>query len=582
MKKYLLGICLTLPFFVFSQTFTKVTDSPLSTHPGDSRSVNWVDVSNDGYIDCFISNGPSSGQNNSLFLNNSNGGFTLVQNDPIVMDGKPSDGATFADIDNDGDLDAFVVNWYNRHNMAYLNNGLGQFTQVTDGLWVTNSGYSETAAFGDYDNDGFVDLYVTNSEGISRNFLYRNKGAHVFEKINEGSMVTDQSASRNVSWSDIDGDGDLDLFITNELGQKDELYKNNAGTSFEKLTDVEITSEGFSTMSSSWADMDNDGDLDLFLATNQTKNQLYRNEGDFVFTKLSNSAVSASNTNSFSSAWSDIDNDGDLDLFVTNAFASGIRLKNNLYLNDGHGEFTAVDEGVVVTDAGWSFGCAFGDYDNDGFQDLVVATTRFDGNDEFDYLYHNDGNENHWIMLSLVGTVSNRSALGAKVRVKSLIDNVPVWQMREVSSQSAYCSQNDMRAHFGLGDAVVVDSVIIEWPSGIVQYLTNLSINQIITVEEELINSTGSINDRIELNLFPNPTDSNIQISASFGKYVDKLSMEVISSSGQVVFSSSFQVGGSQWLYGLELRDYKVSPGIFLVKISTGENEIIRRVVYQQ
>ncbi len=578
MKNYFVAICVAFPFLGMTQTFTKVTDSPLSTHPGDSRSVNWVDVSNDGYIDCFISNGPSSGQNNSLFLNNSNGGFTLVENDPIVTDNKPSDGASFADIDNDGDLDAFVVNWYNRHNMAYLNNGMGQFTQVTDGLWVTNSGYSETAAFGDYDNDGFVDLYVTNSEGIRRNFLYRNRGENNFENVEEGSLVTDQSASRNVSWSDIDGDGDLDLFVTNELGQKDALYKNNAGTSFEKITDVEITSEGFSTMSSSWADIDNDGDLDLFLATNQTKNQLYRNDGDFVFTKLSNSAVSASNTNSFSSAWSDIDNDGDLDLFVTNAFASGTRLKNNLYLNDGHGEFTAVDEGVVVTDAGWSYGCAFGDYDNDGFQDLAVATTRFDGKDEVDYLYHNDGNDNHWIMLSLVGTVSNRSAIGAKVRVKSFINGAPIWQMREISSQSAYCSQNDMRAHFGLGDAEVVDSVMIEWPSGIVQYVTDISINQILSIEEQLINSSGSSNDLIELNVYPNPTDSNIQINASFGEYVDKLSMEIVGSGGQVVFSTIVHVGGSQWLYAFDLKQLNASPGTYFIKIKTATSEIIEIV----
>ncbi|MBL0007189.1 MAG: VCBS repeat-containing protein [Saprospiraceae bacterium] len=160
---------------VNAQLFTKVTDSPLSTIKGDSRSVNWVDVNRDGFVDCFISNGPQAGQNNMLYINDTNGNFTAVADDPIVMDVMPSDGATFADIDNDGDLDGFVVNWYNKNNLAYINDGSGKFTQVLDGIWVNHFGYSETAAFGDYDNDGLVDLYVTNSAGTKKNFIQEHR-----------------------------------------------------------------------------------------------------------------------------------------------------------------------------------------------------------------------------------------------------------------------------------------------------------------------------------------------------------------------------------------------------------------------
>ncbi|MFZ1677695.1 MAG: CRTAC1 family protein, partial [Saprospiraceae bacterium] len=507
MKFLFLSILIFISGLVSAQMFTKIIDSPLSTTKGDSRSVNWVDVNGDGYVDCFISNGPQAGQNNMLYINDTNGGFTAVLDDPIVMDGMPSDGATFADIDNDGDLDAFVVNWYNRNNMAYINDGTGKFTQVLEGIWVNHLGYSETASFGDYDNDGLVDLYVTNSEGNKNNFLYRNLGQHVMQNVTGVTPVTDIATSRCVSWTDIDSDGDPDLFVTNENSEKENLYRNDGGL-FVKLTQPVITADEFSTMSGSWGDIDNDGDLDLFLANDGSKNQLFRNDGNFAFSRILTTDISNASARSFSSAWADIDNDGDIDLFVTNAFQTGVRLKNKLYLNDGTGDLSEVTNEVVATDTGWSYGCAFGDYDNDGFQDLAVATTRFGINDERDYLYHNNGNANHWILLTLKGTDSNRSAIGAKVRVKAVINGKSVWQMREISSQSAYCSQNDMRAHFGLGDATIVDSILIEWPSGIKQYKTGVLPNQILSIEEGLVNAVKDEMPTFGFKVFPNPTHS--------------------------------------------------------------------------
>lgn len=570
---------LLLPVLAISQNFTKVTGNPLTTLTGDSRSVNWVDINNDGFVDCFISNGPSGGQHNTMFINDAAGGFVLLEDDPIGSDGEPSDGATFADIDNDGDVDAFVVNWYNRHNLAYVNDGSGHFTRVTQGQWVTNSGFSETAAFGDYDDDGLVDLYVTNSDGISRNFLYRNQDGISFERIGDGAMGTDQSASRNVNWMDIDADGDLDLFVTNESSQKEQLYRNDGGGVFESVTTTALTSGTFSTMSSSWADMDNDGDLDVFLATNGSRNQLYRNDGNMNFTPLSDSDVTKNITRSFSSAWADIDNDGDLDLFVTNAFGSG-RLKNNMYINDGQGGFTEVTEGAEVTDDGWSYGCAFGDYDNDGFQDLAVATTRYGGEDEANYLYHNEGNDHHWIMFSLEGSVSNRSAIGAIVRVKAFLNGEDVWQMREISSQSAYCSQNDMRPHFGLADAVMVDSVIIEWPSGIVQYMTDVQANQIFPVKEEFVNAVDEVNDGIALSVFPNPTDSNLQISGYSTNPFEKLIVELLSMDGAIVYASEQEAPLGAWKHEINLLDSLVIAGTYILHIRHGENEEVKKIFF--
>ena len=565
---------------VNAQLFTKVTDSPLSTIKGDSRSVNWVDVNRDGFVDCFISNGPQAGQNNMLYINDTNGNFTAVADDPIVMDVMPSDGATFADIDNDGDLDGFVVNWYNKNNLAYINDGSGKFTQVLDGIWVNHFGYSETAAFGDYDNDGLVDLYVTNSAGTKKNFLYKNLGGNNMELVTGISPVTDLFSSRNVSWSDIDSDGDLDLYVTNENGEKENLYRNNGGGSFEKMTDLIITTDGFNTMSSSWGDIDNDGDLDLFLANDGSKNQLFRNDGNFVFTRMLTTDVSKVNAKSFSSAWADIDNDGDLDLFVTNAFQNGQRLKNNLYLNDGTGHLTEVTNEVVVMDEGWSYGCAFGDYDNDGFQDLAVATTRFGNVDEADYLYHNNGNSNHWLMVSLEGNVSNKSAIGAKIRVKAIVNGTAVWQMREISAQSAYCSQNDMRAHFGLADATLVDSMVIEWPSGIRQYRTGVLPNQILDIEEDLVNAVREELPSFGFKVFPNPTNSVIQMEAQFSESLKVLMVEVFGDTGQVIYKTTFSNVSGLWQHQIDLRKFQLTPGQYIVRVGNGLSAEERKIIY--
>jgi len=442
--------------------------------------------------------------------------------------------------------------------------------------------YSETASFGDYNNDGLVDLYVTNSEGNKKNFLYKNLGSHTMEAVVMGSPVTDAGASRNVSWTDIDDDGDLDLFVTNESWEKDQLYRNDGDGSFTKLTEPLITVDPFSTMSSSWGDIDNDGDLDVFLANDGSKNQLFRNDGNFVFTRILTTDISTASAKSFSSAWSDIDNDGDLDLFVTNAFQTGVRLKNKLYINDGTGDFTEVTDDVVVMDQGWSYGCAFGDYDNDGFQDLAVATTRFGNADEADYLYHNNGNENHWLMVSLEGKTTNRSAIGAKVRVKAVLNGVAIWQMREIFAQSAYCSQNDMRAHFGLGDAVLVDSIVIEWPSGIVQHMTNVLPNQILAIEEDLVNAVSPERPSFGLKIFPNPTSSSIQLEAHFTNQSNELLLEVFGDTGQIVYSSTFSHVGGLWQHHLDLKKLQLIPGQYIVRLSNGVSVEERKVVFIQ
>ncbi len=565
-----------------AQTFTKITSGPVVTALGDSRSVNWIDVNKDALLDLMITNGPAGGQNNFLYLNDGSGGFIAITNDTIVKDGKPSDGATWADTDNDGDPDCFVANWYNFNGLFYNNNGNGTFTYNSAAGLSTGISYSETASWGDYDKDGFVDLYVARSGGTiatNRNHLYHNNGNNTFTKITNGSLVNDAYVSRSVNWTDTDKDGDLDLFVSNEgvTNNNENFYRNEGNGTFTKLTSGSLLNAGEKTMSSSWADFDNDGDLDVFLTNENAANALYRNEGNFNFTKLLSDTVSKGTHNSFSSAWSDVDNDGDLDLFATNSYLGSTKLTCLYYLNNGNSTFTRIGNSALTADSGWTYGCAFGDYDNDGFEDLAVATVRFQGIDKPDYLFHNDGNSNNWITVSLVGTTTNKSSIGTKIYVKATINGFPIWQLRELSAQSSYCGQNDMRAHFGLGNAVSIDSIKIEWLSGLVQSFDSVGINQFINITEgSLAIDVPTIKKNKEIVIFPNPSKGMIRISNCTLVAGDVI--YISNTSGEIL--SQLKISTATNFLEIDLKKQGcTSPGNYFITIAGKSGSVLKKII---
>lgn len=463
-------------------TFTKVSTGPVATDSGDSRSVNFIDYDNDGNLDLHITNGPQAGAKAYLYHGNGDGTFTKITNDTLVNTVAAADGATWADYDNDGDLDCFVATWWNQKNLLFNNNGNGTFTRIMTGLIVTENTYSEAASWGDYDQDGFLDIYVCNSAVVLQNPFYRNNGDGTFTKITTGPQSTDGGKSRVGVWGDYDNDNDIDLFVANEDNQNDNFYRNNGDGTFFKITGMPPANGGRSSFSASWGDIDNDLDLDLLVANWGQDEQLYINNGDGTFTPRSSGAPIADAGFSVSSSFADVDNDGDLDLFVTNAFNDFFDY-DFFYLNDGAGNFTRNMTDTIATDPGWSYGCAFGDIDKDGDLDLAVAKC-FDANEK-NSLFMNDGNSNHWISITCVGVESNRSAIGAVVKIKAAIDGVtPIWQMRQITSQSGYAGQNSMDAHFGLGLAAAIDSMTITWPSGFVTTQTNLSVDSFLTIVE--------------------------------------------------------------------------------------------------
>ncbi|MBI5726441.1 MAG: VCBS repeat-containing protein [Ignavibacteriales bacterium] len=477
----LLVILLLMAVLLHAQIFEKiVTGSPV-TDAGDSRAVTWIDYDNDGDLDLFVTNGPRLGENNFFYENLGNGDFLKRTDVVITKDKAPSDGATWGDYNNDGYPDLYVANWWGVKGLFYKNNGDKTFTQLTNAAPALDPSYSETASWGDYNRDGFLDLYVCNSAGTKKNNLYKNNGDGSFTKITSGTPVTDAKSSRNVDWVDYNADGFPDLFVANENGEHENLYKNNGDGTFTTASIPSLTNNFGNSASSNWEDIDNDGDLDVFIANYENqKNYLLVNDGINVFTK--STAFNNEISNSFCSTFGDIDNDGDLDLFVTNAFTGTDKTVNFLYINNGHGSYIRDTAEIVSKDLGWTYGAAFGDYDGDGDLDLFAA--RCFQATENNSLYKNNGNGNHWLQINLQGVKSNKSAIGAVVKVKALINGSPVWQQRRVTGQNGYCSQN-LRLHFGLAASTVVDSIVIHWPSGIMQSQTALLVDTILTIKED-------------------------------------------------------------------------------------------------
>jgi hypothetical protein len=503
-----------------------------------------------------------------------------------------SGGVALFDYDNDGWLDVYFVNGSTFDALKgkerapraglFRNNRNGTFTDVTEKAGVANERWGFGAAVGDFDNDGWADLYVTN---YGKNRLYRNNGDGTFADVAERMGVAVDTWSAGASWGDYDGDGRLDLFVAGYVdfdiknmpdpegksgsvnycqfrgqpvmcgprglkGARDYLFHND-GKSFTEVSDKAGVADrrGYYGFASAWCDVDDDGKLDLIVANDSTPNYLYMNKGNSTFEDVSYVSGFALNENGREQACmglgvGDYDNDGRVDLYVTN-FSDD---SNTLYHNDGGAVFTDVTfqaghGETTIPFLGW--GAGFLDYDNDGLKDIFVANGHvYPQVDKFDWgttyaqrplLFRNtngarfelappatasglavvipargaafgdidnDGridvvlnntdsaptvlrnespNKNHWLRVKLTGgPQSPRDAIGATVFLTAAGKR----QRQDVISGASYCSQSDLRLHFGLGAATRVDKLEIRWPSGAKEVIAVKEVDREISITE--------------------------------------------------------------------------------------------------
>ena len=364
-----------------------------------------------------------TGEPNCLYRNNGDGSFTKVTTGPVVTDGGDSEAGVWVDFDNDGDLDLFVTNYDPPNDFYYRNDGNGQFTRILVGVLVNDGVASNGAACADYDNDGWPDLFVATPVG--NDLLYRNTGLGEFERITDGPVVTTPGGTVGGSWADHDNDGDQDLYVTNAKLPPSEtnfLYRNEGNGRFARILEGSMVNEAGMSTGAAWGDYDNDGDLDLFVPRwHGEDNTLYRNEGVGTFTRILDEPMTGGGGNSTGAAWADFDNDGYLDLLVTHTHDESSRL----FHNRRDGSFEEIFEGELPSDTGYLGACGVADYNRDGYLDIYVVNGSQHPSGAYkvpNLLYRNAGSGNSWILIRLIGTVSNRSAVGASVSAK-----VAVW-----------------------------------------------------------------------------------------------------------------------------------------------------------
>ncbi|MFN0152015.1 MAG: FG-GAP-like repeat-containing protein [bacterium] len=472
-----LAILAAFPAASHAQTFTRILDAanPVVNDTLESGGGCWIDLDDDGRLELFVAHGNLSDQDNSLYWNDGAGGFARVSTGPIVNDGGSSIGGTFGDFDDDGRVDLFVTNRNNFGNFLYRGEGDSSFTRLTTGDPATDVANSNSSSWVDIDRDGDLDLYCVNFAGAD--FLYENGGGPGFNLVAVDTTAPQAGNAPTIlgAWADYDNDRDADLFLAIAGTANDVLYRNDGGLVFTPTT----FSDGRSTLGASWGDYDNDGDLDLVAANFVTQNNILYNNGGapgFALTPVAGSPVATIAGNNIGTGWGDYDNDGDLDLFIAR---DG---QNNLLFENGGPPtyaFTRVLTGSIVNDGGNSFGCVWGDYDADGALDLFVANRL----NQADFLYHNDGNANHWLTVRCTGASPNRSAIGARVRVRATIGGSPRWQTRVVEAQSGYNSQN-LDLHFGFGGATVAESLIVQWPIGDADTLLGIPLDALLRLSQ--------------------------------------------------------------------------------------------------
>ncbi|GGG05315.1 hypothetical protein GCM10011344_02170 [Dokdonia pacifica] len=535
--------------------------------------ISFYDFDNDGWDDITL---PASTNKDFQFFRNINGIFTAIEL-PITSNGIPAKQAIWVDFDNDNDADFFGVSeegaiWFYRNdgnfNFTNIINTAGFTGVAQEGLW--------SSSWGDYDNDGFLDVFLSMMSSTLPSMLFHNNGDGTFTDVSmEAGLETEGYNTFCASFFDYDNDGDLDIYLANNFCPWENiLYSNDGDGSFINVSNEAGVALEMLAMSTTIDDYNDDGYLDIFVTNWNGTCEGYNtvpgsafltNNGNNTFNEVSVEKGVSFQGVSWGATFLDADNDGDKDLFVaSNGTLSNSSQITTYYEQNTNGSYSIPSDTGLENDQEWSYGNAIGDINNDGYPDVIVLNAV---NDPIYLLQNIVANDNSWLKVKLQGTVSNTMGIGAVIKVTANGEE----HYNYTLCGEGYISQNSGTEFFGLGSATNIDAVEVYWPSGIIDRVENITINQAIEIEEgqhPLAIEEESIS---HIKAYPNPVDDYLKVSnmQEFinGKY------ELFDSSGRLIHKDIINT------IHIDINFSSFESGLYFVKFTNGSSQFVQKVI---
>ncbi|RCT54442.1 T9SS C-terminal target domain-containing protein [Winogradskyella sp. KYW1333] len=469
------------------------------------NGITFFDYDNDGLDDITVATALGDP---IYFYKNINGNF-VSQTLNISNNNARNKQINWVDIDNDGDNDLFITSDESGNRLfENLGNMIMSEITSTSGMLTDNFPYYG-ASWGDYNNDGFLDVFISIRDPFIPNILYRNNGDKTFTLANvEAGLLTDGYMSFCSAFIDYDNDGDQDIYVANDkYANPNLMYRNNGDGTFTEVGNITGTDVSIDAMSVTVEDFNYDGWLDIYITNDPSNNILFVNNGDGTFTDMAQSYQVTFNSSSWGAVFLDADNDKDLDLYVSGEGNGTVSpfLSSAFYENINSSLFQ-LNNNAVPGDFAYNYGNATGDVDNDGYPEIVVNNIDH----ENIFLWKNTTNtSNNWLKVKLEGTTSNRNGIGSFIEISINANK----QYRYTCLGEGYLSQNSATEQFGLGTETIVDYVKVKWLSGIEDIFYNVSPNQTMNIIE---GSSLSIDEQNlnTLKYYPNPSNGKLTIES--------------------------------------------------------------------
>ncbi|MFK7746918.1 MAG: FG-GAP-like repeat-containing protein [Kordia sp.] len=470
--------------------------------------ISFCDFNNDGWDDITIAT--QSGDPLKIYKNNGDGTYspetTLVPNNNAQQKQ-----VIWVDFDNDGDKDLFIAGDVDGSRLYRNDTTALTDVTITAGL-PTAAQDNFGASWGDYNNDGYLDIFLCNRRlsAPQPNYLYKNNGDGTFTNVSASAGIDNGShLSFCSAFFDFNNDGWQDIYMANDkVNTTNILYKNNGDGTFSDVSDESGTNMAIDAMSVTIADFDRDGWFDIYVTNGIPGNYLLRNNGDETFTNIASDTGTLFESFAWGSVFLDAENDGDLDLYVSGSLDGGVPSLPSaaFYSNNGNGTFTIQTTTGFENDTSESYSNAIGDTDNDGFPEIIVSNS---GGDDIFLWKNQTTSTNNWLKVNLEGVTSNKQGVGATIELRS----EGVSQYRYTVCGEGYISQNSETEFFGIGTNTIIDYVKVTWLGGAQDILFNVTPNQAINIiEGSNPLSTEEFQQQMEIQVYPNPTTGKIWI----------------------------------------------------------------------